>query len=106
MDESLGHLLHKKRSVRHFEFNVSFQGFICLLNNGHVLLRYGLRHFSLLSQRSSVANDCGGALNSLLKSVLLDESVNFDLEVFFLGLLLFLHLLPPLCDVSLVLLGG
>lgn len=41
VDESLGYLFDKKRSICHFEFDVSFQGFVRLLNNGHVLLGNG-----------------------------------------------------------------
>ena len=106
MNECLRYLLHKQGTVRNFEFNSSLYLLVLFFLVEHHLLGHRHRNLTLFLEISRSANKSGGALDSLLHTVLLVNPHELILDFQVLVLLFIYHLLTTFCDICIVLFGG
>ena len=99
-------MLDEKRSVGHLELDFLLDLVVVLGGTSHLSGCSSLGHVSSTLKRSRVADESWRALDSLLKSVLLDESLDLLLELILLRHFLFFHLSATKSHIGLVLLGS
>ena len=80
MDECFRDLLNKQRTISNLKLDFLLDFVVILVCLGHFLLGESFRHLTSSLQGSLIADQGWRALDTLLKTILLDKALNLLLE--------------------------
>ena len=106
MNKSFRNLFNKKWSVRDLEFNVCLDLFKVSLKLGHFFACRCFGDVTLLFKSICITDNSRRTFDSLLKSVLSDETFNIFLKFILLLLLVILHVSASRIYIGIMLLCG